>query len=203
MQAFTTLEAVAVPIDIANCDTDQIIPVRYLRKPFDDPDYASFFMHDLRYDEAGELRPDFIVNRSVYRDARIIVADINWGCGSSREGAVVALLAHGIRCVIAPSFGDIHYNNGMKNGMLPVRLPKDVCDRLRARLHESPGAEIAVDLAAQTVTGPDGDSHAFDIDPFDKYCMLNGLDDISLTFEYRDAFDAYESRRKRETPWLF
>jgi len=203
MQAFTTLEAVAAPIDIVNCDTDQIIPARFLRKDFEDPDYPSYFMHDLRFDEAGAERPDFILNQPAYRDARIIVADENWGCGSSREGAVVALLAYGVRCVIAPSFGDIHYNNGMKNGMLPVRLPAADCEALRAQLHESPGAEIAVDLAAQTVTGPDGTTYGFDIGAFDKHCMLNGLDDISLTFEYREAFDAYESCRKQETPWLF
>ena len=203
MQAFTRLKAVAAPIDIVNCDTDQIIPSRYLRKPFDDPDYASYFMHDLRFDESGALRPDFILNRPDYRDTRIIVADVNWGCGSSREGAVVALLAYGVRCVIAPSFGDIHYTNGMKNGMLPVRLPEADCDTLRAQLHAQPGAEIAVDLAAQTVAGPDGTTYDFEIDAFSKHCMLNGVDDISLTLEYRDAFDAYEARRKQEAPWLF
>jgi 3-isopropylmalate/(R)-2-methylmalate dehydratase small subunit len=203
MQAFTTLNAAAAPIDIVNCDTDQIIPARFLRKDYDNPDYPSYFMHDLRFDEAGAARPDFILNQPAYRDAQIIVADTNWGCGSSREGAVVALLAYGIHCVIAPSFGDIHYNNGMKNGMLPVRLPEADCDTLRAQLHEQPGAAIAVDLAAQQVTGPDGNTYAFDIDAFDKHCMLNGLDDISLTFEYRDAFAAFEARRKQAAPWLF
>ena len=203
MQPFSELDAPAIPIDIANCDTDQIIPARFLRHDSDAPDYDKFLFHDLRFDDDGNERPDFIYNTEHYRDGKIVVADSNWGCGSSREAAVSVLVANGIRSVIAPSFGDIHYNNGMKNGMLPVRLPKDVCDSLRAQLNASPGAEITVDLSAQTVTGPDGASHGFEIDPFQKQCMLEGLDHIGLTLQYDAEFEAFEERYKKEASWLF
>lgn len=203
MQAFTTVTAIAVPIDMVNVDTDQIIPVRFLPRPRTDPDYKTFLFHDLRFDKDGKERPDFILNRKPYRSGQIIVADENWGCGSSREGAVWTLVANGIRAVIAPSFGDIHFNNAMKNGMLPVRLSKQDCATLRKQLNDKPGSEITVDLAAQTVTGPDGKSYGFDMDPFAKYRMLNGLDDIDVTMEYEKEFDAFEQRYKKDATWLF
>lgn len=201
MQPFTTCKAVALPIDIANCDTDQIIPARFLRRPADDPDYASFLFHDLRVDADGAEK-DFIFNRAAFRDARIIVADINWGCGSSRENAVTALLANGIRAVIAPSIGDIHHNNCIKNGVLPVILAAEVCADMRRRLHERPGAEIAIDLEAQTVTGPGNAVHSFEIAPSNKHRLLNGLDDIAITLEHGDRIAAFEDERRAGGSWL-
>ena len=203
MQAFTTVTAIAVPIDMVNVDTDQIIPVRFLPRPRTDPDYASFLFHDLRLDKDGNERPDFILNRAPYRGGQIIVADENWGCGSSREGAVWTLVANSIRAVIAPSFGDIHHNNAMKNGMLPIHLSKADCATLRAQLNTEPGAKITIDLAAQTVTGPDGVDYAFEIDPFQKYRMLNGLDDIDVTLQHDKEFEAFENRYRKEATWLF
>jgi 3-isopropylmalate/(R)-2-methylmalate dehydratase small subunit len=203
MQAFTTLTAIGIPYDMVNVDTDQIIPVRFLPRPRMDPDYARFMFHDLRFDADGNEKPDFIMNKPHYRDGQIIVADENWGCGSSREGAVWTLVANGIRCVIAPSFGDIHHNNAMKNGMLPVRLSVEECAALRRQLNETPGAKITVDLETQTVTGPDGNSYSFEIDPFQKYRLLNGLDDIDVTREYDKEFEAFEARYRKEATWLF
>ncbi len=203
MDAFTIFTAPALPIDIANCDTDQIIPARFLRiSPDDDADYARVLFHDLRFDGEGGERAAFIYNQGAFRTARIVVADINWGCGSSREAAVFALVANGFRAVVAPSFGDIHYNNCMKNGVLPVRLARETCDALREQLHATPGAEIAVDLEAQTVTAPDGATHGFEIDAFDKYRMLNGLDDIDVTLGYDAEFGAFEDRHMAEHDWL-
>ena len=202
MEAFTTFHAIAVPIDVINCDTDQIIPARFLRHVRTEPGYDCFLFHDLRFAEDGAEKPEFILNRPPYRDAGIVVADINWGCGSSREHAVYALAANGIRAVIAPSFGDIHFNNCMKNGVLPVRLGREICDGLRRQLHESPGAEIAIDLEAQTVTGPDGEVHHFEISAFDKHRMLNGLDDISVTLEYDDELTAFEAAHAERYDWL-
>jgi 3-isopropylmalate/(R)-2-methylmalate dehydratase small subunit len=203
MEPFTTLTAVAIPIDMVNVDTDQIIPVRFLPNPRTHPDYHRFLFHDLRFDKDGNEHRDFILNKPPYRDGQIIVADENWGCGSSREGAVWTLVANGIRAVIAPSFGDIHHNNAMKNGMLPIHLSKEDCATLRAQLNAEPGATITIDLEPQTVTGPDGATYGFDIDPFQKYRMLNGLDDIDVTLEYDKEFEAFESRYRKEATWLF
>jgi len=202
MEAFTTFESVAVPIDIANCDTDQIIPARFLRYTPADGGYDRYLFHDLRYDGDGNERADFVYNRAPFRDGRILVADVNWGCGSSRENAVYALVANGIRAVIAPSFGDIHHGNCMKHGVLPVRLPRETCDAMRAALHANPGATIAIDLQAQTVTAPDGARHRFEIDPFDKHRMLEGLDDIALTLRYDAEFEAFEKRHREAYDWL-
>jgi 3-isopropylmalate/(R)-2-methylmalate dehydratase small subunit len=143
------------------------------------------------------------MNREPFRDGQIIVADENWGCGSSREGAVWTLVANDIRCVIAPSFGDIHHNNAMKNGMLPIHLSVEECATLRRQLNENPGSKITVDLEAQSATGPDGTRYSFDIDPFQKYRMLNGLDDIDVTMEYDKEFEAFESHYRKEATWLF
>ena len=200
LQPFTTVASAAVPIDIPNCDTDQIIPARFLRRAADDPEYASFLFHDLRYTDDGSEK-NFVLNQPAFQDAEIFVADINWGCGSSRENAVTALQANGIRAVIAPSFGDIHYNNCIKNGVLPVRLSAEECNALRAQLRASPGAEIAIDLASQSLTGPDQTPYTFDIDAFDKHRLLNGLDDIALTLEHERDITAFSMQYQQAHPW--
>lgn len=201
MEAFTNVKSAGIPVDIPNCDTDQIIPARFLRAPRTDPDYPTFLFHDLRYNEDGSEKPGFIMNQADFRGGQIIVADVNWGCGSSRENAVYALVANGIRAVIAPSFGDIHYNNCMKHGVLPVRLSREDCDTLRAHMHEAPGAEIEIDLASQTVTALNGTTFRFEIAAFDKHRMLNGVDDIGMTMQYDDNITAFESARP-DYAWL-
>lgn len=200
LEPFTTFASAAVPIDIANCDTDQIIPARFLRRPGNDPAYPTFLFHDLRFEPDGSEK-DFVYNKPAFRDAKIVVADVNWGCGSSRENAVTALKANGIRSVIAPSFGDIHYSNCIKNGVLPVRLSPEACAALRRQLHKSPGAEVAIDLDGQTLTGPDQTTYAFEIDPFDKHRLLNGLDEIGLTLEFEDEIAAFAERYRAERRW--
>ena len=200
MDAFTTLSAVAVPIALANVDTDQIIPARFLGKPRAQQIGALF--HDLRFDPNGQPRTDFVLNLPGYRSAQIIVADRNFACGSSRENAVTVMVDNGFRAFIAPSFGDIFFNNCYQNGVLPIRVAPARADALRAMLSASPGARISVDLAAQTVTGPDGHSDRFEIDPFRKDCLLRGLDDISLTLTYVQDIERFEARRRQEQDWI-
>lgn len=200
LEPFTTFASIGVPIDIANCDTDQIIPARFLRRPGDDPDYPKFLLHDLRFNEDGTEK-DFIFNKEPYRQGKIFVADVNWGCGSSRENAVNVLDANGIRSVIAPSFGDIHFSNCIKNGVLPIRLSSEACEDLRRQLRESPGAEIAIDLDAQSVTGPDQTTYSFEINPFDKHRLMNGLDDIGLTLEFDDRITSFAEGYKSKHTW--
>jgi 3-isopropylmalate/(R)-2-methylmalate dehydratase small subunit len=202
MEAFTMFKATGIPIGIPNCDTDQIVPARFLRRVRTDPGYDRYLFHDLRFNDDGTEKPDFVFNRAPYRNGKIIVADVNWGCGSSRENAVYVLVANGIRAVIAPSIGDIHFNNCMKHGVLPVRLPRADCDLLRRQLHDEPGAEIALDLEAQTVTAPDGKVYRFEMDPFDKHRLLNGLDDIELTLRHEPDITAFEDRHGRDYSWL-
>ena len=200
MEAFTTLTAVAVPIDLANVDTDQIIPARFLGRPRDQQRGAMF--HDLRHAPDGTPHAGFVLNRPEYAGARILVADRNFACGSSRENAVTVMVDNGFRAFIAPSFGVIFFSNCFQNGVLPIRLPAARVDALRAALRASPGATITVDLAAQTVTGPDGTRDGFDIDPFRKDCLLRGVDEISLTLGYEDEIARFEARRRIEAPWL-
>ena len=200
MEPFKTFASVAVPIDIANCDTDQIIPARFLRRGKDDPEYPRFLFHDLRFNEDGSEK-DFVYNKAPYCEGRIVVADVNWGCGSSRENAVTALDANDIRSVIAPSIADIHYNNCIKNGVLPIRLPEGSCTKLREQLRENPGAEVAIDLETQSVTGPDQSTYSFEIDAFDKHRLLNGLDDVGLTLEFDDKIDAFKAEYQRRHSW--
>ena len=197
---FTTFASPAVPIDIANCDTDQIIPGRFLRRAPRDPDYARILFHDLRFNADGSEK-DFVFNQEPYKDGKIFVADINWGCGSSRENAVAVLVANGVRSVIAPSFGDIHYNNCIKNGVLPIQLSSEDCATLRAQLRESPGAEIAIDLDAQSLTGPDQTNYGFEIDAFDKHRLLNGLDDIGLTMAFDDKITSFTKAYGQKHGW--
>lgn len=201
MQPFTTLKAVAAPLETASVDTDKIIPARFLRKARG-PGYERYLFHDIRFDADGRKRPEFVLNQAPYRKARILVAGPNFGCGSSREGAVYVLMDYGFRAVIAPSFGDIHYGNALQNGMLPVVLPEASCRTLQAQLREKPGAEIAIDLAAQTVTGPDGAIYRFDIDGSHKERLLEGLDDIGLVLQHRGEIETFERRYAAAMPWL-
>jgi 3-isopropylmalate/(R)-2-methylmalate dehydratase small subunit len=201
MEPFRKLHAVAAPLDRGNLDTDTIIPARFLRKQRG-PGYERCLFHDLRFDAEGRERGDFVLNQIPFRDAKILVAGPNFGCGSSREAAVYALWHYGVRAVIAPSFGDIHYGNLLQNGMLPVRLPEDVCEALGRQLHEGPGAQIAIDLAAQTVTAPDGTTHRFEIDATHRERLLQGLDDIGLVLQHLPEIERAEARLKKEMPWL-
>lgn len=201
MQAFTQLTGLAAPIDEANVDTNQLCPTRF-NKLARGPDHARVLFHDLRFDANGNEK-EFILNAEPWRHARILVTDRNFGCGSSRESAVYALYEFGIRCVIAPSFGDIFASNAAKNGLLTVELPGATVDSIRAQLRSDPGAEVSVDLAAQTVTDALGTTHRFEIHPVKKRCLLAGLDDIARTKEYDDAFARFERARRAETPWLF
>jgi 3-isopropylmalate/(R)-2-methylmalate dehydratase small subunit len=201
MQPFTKITAIAAPLDMANIDTDKIIPARFLRKPRA-PGYERLLFHDIRYDAEGKEKPDFVLNQAPYRNAGILVAGANFGCGSSREAAVYVMHDYGIRSVIAPSFGDIHYGNELQNGMLPVMLPDATCQQLRQQLHDKPGAQISIDLESQTVTAPDSVIYRFDIDPNHKERLLKGLDDIGLVMQNIQAIEAFEQRYHREMPWL-
>jgi 3-isopropylmalate/(R)-2-methylmalate dehydratase small subunit len=198
METFRHLDAVAVPLPRPNIDTDQIIPARFLSRPRG-LDHGQFLFHDARRVPGGEEeRPDFPLNRPEWRAARIVVGGRNFACGSSRESAVWALFDAGFRCAIAPSFGDIFYNNGLKNGLLPVVLPAEAVQALIAQLEARPGAGVAVDLPAQTVTFPDGAVHPFEIDPFAKHCLLEGVDELGFTLGFEEEIAAFERRMGRE-----
>jgi 3-isopropylmalate/(R)-2-methylmalate dehydratase small subunit len=201
MDKFTTLKGVAAPLNMINVDTDMIIPKQYL-KTIKRTGLGKNLFAEMRYDEQGREKADFVLNKGPYRGATILVAGQNFGCGSSREHAPWALLDFGIRCVIAPSFADIFFNNTFKNGILPVALPEARVNELLRFLLELPGAEIMVDLAAQTVTGPDGKVDTFEIDPFRKHCLLNGLDDIGLTLQQAPAIATYEGQISKDRPWV-
>jgi len=203
MTPFTTLTAIAAPLEMANVDTDRVIPVRFLRKlRSDKAGYDPYLFHDMRFDNDGREQPDFVLNQPAYRKAGILVAGANFGCGSSREGAVYALLDYGIRAVIAPSFGDIHYANELQNGMLPVILPEEICRGLRDQLRAKPGATLAIDLPAQTVTDTESTAHPFTIDPVYKERLLKGLDDIGLVLENTPAIETFEHEYHARRPWL-
>ena len=201
MQKFDRLTGVAAPLPLINVDTDMIIPKQFL-KTIKRTGLGRHLFDEMRHDETGVERPDFVLNRPAYRNAQILVAGENFGCGSSREHAPWALLDLGIRRVIAPSFADIFYNNCFKNGILPIALPQADVDRLMDDAERGANAVLSVDLESQTVTGPDGGAIAFEIDPHLKRCLLEGLDDIGLTLEKADAIDAFEARRRLATPWL-
>jgi 3-isopropylmalate/(R)-2-methylmalate dehydratase small subunit len=204
MEPFTTLSAVAVPLDIAKIDTGMIIPVRFhrMRRRPGVADYSSAFLHDLRFDEHDRPRPDFVLNRPVYAGARILVTGPDFGCGSSRESAAYAALDYGVRALVGPSFGDVFVGNCMQNGILPVVLPEaEVCAIMRA-LERAPGARMAVDLPAQTVTGPDGSRYCFDIDPTRKERLLKGLDDVGVTLQHQPEIERFEARYFADMPWL-
>ncbi|MGY6125477.1 3-isopropylmalate dehydratase small subunit [Paraburkholderia strydomiana] len=194
MESLTHVDAVAAPVVAINCDTDQILPARFLQKPRSD-DFGKFLFRSLRFGPDDIEQPDFVLNRAAYRDSRIVVANHNFGCGSSREHAVWALYDYGIRAAIAPSFGDIFFINCLKNGLLPIVLPEAVVLPLLDTLLASPGSRIAVDLPAQTVTLPDGAVHAFHMEPFAKECLLRGMDEIDYTLSHQDRIDAFERNR--------
>ncbi len=201
MEAFTTFTAVAAPIDRDNIDTDQLLPPRFLLKRRSDPAYPTYLFRDQRFDEAGEPRTDFVLNQPRYRDARIIVANENFGGGSSREAAAIALQTYGIRCVIAVTFGDIFYNNCIKNGLLPVRLAPPVAAELRAQLHAAPGATLTIDLPEQCVIDARGARHSFEIDGFSRHCLLEGLSTIDLTLRHHAEIGAFEQKYRASFPW--
>ncbi len=201
MQAFTTLTGIAAPLPLANVDTDKIIPARFL-KTIARTGLGKNLFDSLRFDENGAERPDFVLNREPYRHAEILIAHENFGCGSSREHAPWALLDFGIRCVIAPDFADIFHNNCFKNGILPIRLPREVCDRLMEDARLGGNARLTVDLARQVVVRPNGEEIHFEIDPFRKHLLLEGLDDIGQTLQHAPAIDAYEARQRAERAWM-
>jgi 3-isopropylmalate/(R)-2-methylmalate dehydratase small subunit len=201
MEPFLRQDALAVPIGVPNIDTDQIIPARFLWRKRRDG-FGHLLFHDLRFNDAGAPKPDFVLNRDVYREARIVVADRNFGCGSSREHAVWALYDHGIRAVVAPSFGDIFFNNCFQNGLLPVALNAERVAALRALLEQAPGSHLAIDLEAQTVSGPDGAIDRFEIEAFRKECLLAGADDISFTLGYCERITEFENAYEAEVRWL-
>jgi 3-isopropylmalate/(R)-2-methylmalate dehydratase small subunit len=201
MEKFQKLDAVAVTIAAPNVDTDQIVPARFLRKPRSGG-YGGFLFHDLRFDDAGAEKPGFVLNQSAYRGARILVGEKNFGCGSSREHAVYALWDYGFRAVIAPSFGDIFFNNCFKNGLLPIVLPAAEVAALQAELTKQPGAHVRVDLDCQEVTAPSGKVHRFEVDSFRKQCLVQGLDEIAFTLGHDADIAAFERRQSQELRWL-
>ena len=201
MQAFTTLTGVAAPLPLANVDTDKIIPARFL-KTIKRTGLGVHLFDTLRFDGAGDERPEFVLNQPAYRGAQVLVAHENFGCGSSREHAPWALLDFGIRCVIAPSFADIFHGNCFKNGILPITLPRAVCDQLMEDAALGANARVTVDLPRQVVVRPNGEEIPFEVDAFRKHTMLNGLDDIGQTLQRGAAIDAFEARRARDTDWM-
>ena len=195
MDPFVTLSGVAAPIDRVNIDTDQIIPAIYLKR-IERSGYGQFLFSSWRFNEDGTPNPDFVLNDPNYQNPKILVAGQNFGCGSSREHAPWALEDFGIRCVIAPSFADIFFNNCFQNGLLPVVMPEEDVRRILDKLKEKPGAELTVDLESQRVWDEDEEiAFSFDVDQFRKYCLLNGLDDIGLTLKNEDAIAAFEASR--------
>jgi 3-isopropylmalate/(R)-2-methylmalate dehydratase small subunit len=201
MQPFTTLTGVAAPLPLANVDTDKIIPARFL-KTIKRTGLGVHLFDTLRYDDTGAERPEFVLNREPYRGAKILIAHENFGCGSSREHAPWALLDFGISCVIAPDFADIFCNNCFKNGILPVRLPRAVCDQLMEDARLGGNARLTVDLERQVVIRPNGTEEKFEIDPFRRHLLLEGLDDIGQTLQHAPAIDAYEKRQTVDRSWI-
>ncbi len=193
MDKFTQLTGVAAPLPIINIDTDMIIPKDYL-KTIKRTGLSEGLFAEMRLNEDGSENPDFVLNKPAYREATILVAGDNFGCGSSREHAPWALLDRGIRCVISTSFADIFYNNCFKNGILPVQVSEEELEKLMDDANRGSNAVLTVDLESQTISGPDGGTISFDLDAHKKHCLLNGLDDIGLTMEKVDSIDAYESK---------
>ena len=200
MQKFTTLTGIAAVLPMINVDTDMIIPKQYL-KTIKRTGLSKGLFADLRYDEKGSPLPDFVLHKPPYTQAKILITGENFGCGSSREHAPWALLDFGITCLVAPSFADIFYNNCFKNGILPITLPQAEIDKLIDDAARGANATLTIDLPAQEIRGPVGGAIRFDIDPFRKRCLIEGLDDIGLTLEKADAIDAFEARSRLERPW--
>ena len=211
MEPLVTVTGIVMPMDRSNVDTDAIIPKQYL-KAIHKFGFGDNLFDAWRYLDSGEpgqdhskrpINPDFVLNQPRYRDATILLARRNFACGSSREHAAWAFRDYGIRILIAPSFADIFYWNAQKNGLLPVVLDEAVVDGLFQAVYANEGYALTVDLPSQTVATPDGTQYAFDVDPFRKHCLLNGLDEISITLQHADDIREYEQRRAREAPWLF
>jgi 3-isopropylmalate/(R)-2-methylmalate dehydratase small subunit len=200
MDKFTTLRGVAAPMPMVNIDTDMIIPKNFL-KTIKRTGLKEGLFYEMRWTADGQKK-DFILDQPAYQNAKIIVAGPNFGCGSSREHAPWALLDFGIRCVISEGFADIFYNNCFKNGILPIKVPKEVIDKLMDDASRGSNAVIEVDLEKQEIKGPDGGTVHFDIDPFRKRCLLEGLDDIGLTMEKASAIDDFEKKQQEAQPWL-
>jgi 3-isopropylmalate/(R)-2-methylmalate dehydratase small subunit len=201
MDPFKTLEGVAAPLDMINVDTDMIIPKQFL-KTIHRTGLGKALFDEMRYNSDGSEKPDFVLNKPAYRKAQILVTGDNFGCGSSREHAPWALLDFGIRCVIAPSFADIFYNNCFKNGILPIKLPQSEVDKLMDDAVRGSNARISIDLEKQEIRGPDGGMITFEVDAFRKQCLLNGWDDIGLTLRSEDKIAAYEKAHKTQAPWV-
>lgn len=201
MEKFTKFTGVAAPLPILNVDTDMIIPKQFL-KTIKRTGLGKNLFDEMRYTKDGAEIADFVLNQPAYRKASILVAGANFGCGSSREHAPWALLDFGIRCVIAPSFADIFYNNCFKNGILPIKLPQADVDKLMDDAQRGANATVTIDLENQVINGPDGGSIKFELDPFRKYCLLNGLDDIGLTLQKQDKIQGFEAQRSQSFPWL-
>jgi 3-isopropylmalate/(R)-2-methylmalate dehydratase small subunit len=201
MEKFDTLRAVAAPLPMVNIDTDKIIPKQFL-KTIARTGLSKGLFYELRFDEQGKPKEGFVLDQPAYRQAKILVAGDNFGCGSSREHAPWALLDAGIRCVISTSFADIFYNNCFKNGILPIVLPKEQVEMLMDDAGRGANAILTIDLENQEITGPDGGTIEFEIDPFRKHCLMNGLDDIGLTLEKADKIGSFEAKQRQSTPWL-
>ena len=200
MEKFTKLTGVAAPMKIRNIDTDMIIPKQYL-KTIKRTGLGSGLFSELRFKEDGSENPDFVLNQPAYRNAKIIVAEDNFGCGSSREHAPWALMDFGVRCVISTSFADIFFNNCFQNGVLPIRVSREDLDKLMEDAERGANATMTIDLEAQEIHGPDGGVVKFDIDAFRKHCMLNGLDDIGLTMQKDKGISSYEQNLANARPW--
>ena len=202
MEKFTQLSGIAAPMPMPNIDTDKIFPAVYL-KTIKRTGLSKWLFQEVRFRADGSENPDFMLNQGPYRQAKIIVAGVNFVCGSSREHAPWALTDFGIKCVIAPSFADIFYNNCFKNGLLPIALPQDLVDQLMDDAKKGANAVLTIDLEQQTISRPDGEVVRFEIDPFRKHCLLNGLDDIGLTEQKAADIGAYEEKARATRPWVF
>ena len=201
MEPFVRLTAVAAPLPARNVNTDAIFPARFLRKARG-PDYPTYLFHDQRFAPDGTERPGFVLNQAPYRAARILVAGDNFGCGSSRETGVFALADYGFRAVIAPSFADIFAANCLRNGLLPIRLAEAEVEALLAALAAAPGCALSIDLPAQTVTDPSGRAFAFEIDAFDKDCLIGGLDEVAVTLRLAPRIEAFEADYSARYDWM-
>ncbi len=202
MRAFTTLTGIAAPMPLANVDTDKIIPGRFL-KTIQRTGLGKHLFANMRYEDDGSEKPDFVLNQEPYRQAEILVAYENFGCGSSREHAPWALLDFGIRCVIAPDFADISHNNSFKNAVLPVKLPREICEQLMEDARLGANSRITIDLERQVVVRPNGEEIPFTIDPFRRHLLLNGLDDIGQTMQHAPSIDGFEAKQRAAQPWLY
>ncbi len=201
MEPFSKLTGKAAPLEMINVDTDIIIPKQFLKTVKRTGLGISAF-YNIRYDDNGNENPDFVLNKPEYKDAKVLITGENFGCGSSREHAPWAILDMGIRCIIAPSFADIFFNNSFKNGILPIQLPQEQVDTLMKEAKDNPDATFEIDLEKQTITRGNKFSFDFDIDPFRKHCLLHGLDDIGLTLEKGSEISAFEEKRSADKPWL-